>query len=231
MPPQSLPSRLLPVAEFDRNAVRRVDDVNAGLTRLSGLSPTLRQDLLRHDPSSGPGLDLLQVLAAALRHGRALQVFLEQDYRVVPLAFWPLAREIRTPLGLQGLLGLRLAELRVMRVEAAPTLAGSGIEGETAPIGPLLWELALRGARGALLPEIAGPAVYRIAPGSPVPPLESGSTLAQAVERLRTEPTPLRLIARWPGFDVDRACRFLNALYLQSGLMVSRTHPLAVNEP
>ncbi len=37
-------------------------------------------------------------------------------------------------------------------------------------------------------------------------------------------------MARWPGFDRDRAMRLLNALYLQAGLIVSRTHPAATSD-
>jgi hypothetical protein len=50
------------------------------------------------------------------------------------------------------------------------------------------------------------------------------------VVRLKRATTNLREIADWPGFDRARATRLLNALYLQSGLMVSRTHPAATNE-
>jgi hypothetical protein len=38
----------------------------------------------------------------------------------------------------------------------------------------------------------------------------------------------LREIAAWPGFDPDRAQRLLNGLYLQAALMISRTHPGAI---
>jgi hypothetical protein len=37
-------------------------------------------------------------------------------------------------------------------------------------------------------------------------------------------------MAQWPGFERERATRLLNGLYLQGGLMVSRTHPAATNE-
>jgi hypothetical protein len=99
-----------------------------------------------------------------------------------------------------------------------------------APLAPLLWELALRGARAELLPEIAGQAAYRISPGVNLRALDLSGSLAVAVSRLRRETTNLREIALWPGFDRERAMRLLNALYLQAGLMVSRTHPAATNE-
>jgi hypothetical protein len=40
----------------------------------------------------------------------------------------------------------------------------------------------------------------------------------------------LRDISDWAGFDRERAVRLLNALYLQAGLMVSRSHPDAISE-
>jgi hypothetical protein len=51
-----------------------------------------------------------------------------------------------------------------------------------------------------------------------------------AVDRLRVTSTNLREIADWPGLNRTRAIRLLNALYLQAGLIVSRSHPGAVSE-
>jgi len=34
-------------------------------------------------------------------------------------------------------------------------------------------------------------------------------------------------VAGWPGMSIERASRVLNALYLASSLMVTRTHPAA----
>jgi hypothetical protein len=41
---------------------------------------------------------------------------------------------------------------------------------------------------------------------------------------------PLAAIATWPGFDRERASRLMNAIYLQAGLIVSRSHPDAVRD-
>ena len=51
-----------------------------------------------------------------------------------------------------------------------------------------------------------------------------------AVFRLRRQTSSLREIAEWTGFDRSRAMRMLNGLYLQAGLMVSRTHPAAASD-
>ena len=228
---------LMHMSDFERRAATQTGDEHVGHTRLAGLSPTLLQDLQRRDPNAASGLDLLQVLAAALRHSRALQLHLELDYHVIPLSVWPQQRELRSPLTLTQLLALRLPDLRVLRVEpAAPGgVPAASPYGEphcdppqNAPLGVVLWELALRGARGALLPEIAGPAAYRVAPGADLEGLALEGTLATAVDRLRRDIAPLRDIATWPGFDRDRAARLLNGLYLQAALMVSRSHPMAL---
>ncbi len=98
-----------------------------------------------------------------------------------------------------------------------------------APLGLLLWALALRGSRDALLPELAGSAAYRVAPGLDLG-LDLTGSLAAVVFRLRVQTCNLREMATWPDFDRERAMRLLNALYLQAGLIVSRTHPAATND-
>jgi hypothetical protein len=230
--PSTVPndSALMHVSEFER-AFRDADSTrtDAGATRLSALNPSLMQDLLRFEREHRPGdgLDALEVLAAALRHGRNLLVHLQLDYRVVPLTVRPIERALLGPLTLPQLLELRLPDLRVLRVEPAPEQPSEGLH--HAPLGPLLWELALRGAREALLPEIAGVAAYRVTPGADLAVLQLGGSLAAAVARLRQQATPLREIAAWPGFDRGRAMRLLNGLYLQAALMVTRTHPSAIS--
>jgi hypothetical protein len=210
----------------------------AGSTRLGGLSPSLLSDLQRferqHQP--GHGLDLLEVLAAALRHGRSLRLQVQHDDAVLPLAVRPITREFRSPVPAGQLLALRMAELRVLSVEpapaedgAAPEAAPAAAEPHTLPLAPLLWELALRGGRSELLPEIAGIAAYRVMPGADLHLLNLAGTLAAAVARLRQNTSTLREIAQWPGFDHDRAQRMLNGLYLQSALMVCRAHPGAIH--
>jgi hypothetical protein len=203
---------------------------DAGATHLAALTPSLMQDLLRFDTHQGPGdgLDLLEVVAASLRHNRALLLHLQLDYRVVPLTLLPASRQVSCPLTLPQLLKLRLSGLQVLRVEPAREPEDEAVPLPVQPIGPLVWELALRGARAELLPEIAGVAAYRVNPGAELGALDLVGTLAHAVQRLRQLPTPLRELATWPGFDRDRASRLLNGLYLQSALIVSRSHPGAM---
>jgi hypothetical protein len=214
-------------------------DTESGSSRLSALSPSLLQDLQRfeHLRRPGEGLEVLEVLAACVRHGCNLLVHLQDESRVVPLTLFPAERLVHCPMNMEQLLSTRLADLHVLHVEPA-LLRPAGHEdremvGDAVhymPLGPLLWELALRGAREELLPEIAGSAAYRIVPGLQLRGLNLDSTLAVAVSKLQRNTTNLREISEWPGFDRARAMRLLNALYLQAGLMVSRSHPAATNE-
>ncbi len=232
---------LMKVSDFRRHLdkIARDTEVGGATTRLSSLNPTLMQDLMRFDPSGpqDPGLEALEVLAAAVRHARRLRLHLEHESRVLPVTVFPAEHQVYCPLPMARLLESRLSELRVLHVEPAQ-LRPLGERDELplgephlyTALGPLLWELALRGSREELLPEIAGTAAYRVAPGADLGVLELSGTVAAAVARLRRETTNLREIAGWPGFDRARAMRMLNGLYLQAALMVSRTHPAATNE-
>ena len=234
-------AELMHVSDFRRCQFEaaRDDATEAGATRLTSLSATLLEDLKRFEPlkSDGDGLEALEVLAAAVRHGRALLLHLQHSYRVIPLTVFPADGSMHCTLAFGHLLSLEMSDLRVLHVEPARLRPlGSrehhrvGDPEHYAPLGPFLWELALRGVRESLLPEIAGPAAYRIAPGAELNPLGLAGTLGAAVVRLRREACNLREIASWPGFDRERAQRLLNGLYLQAALIVSRTHPAAIDE-
>jgi hypothetical protein len=235
----------LPLGEPDLMRVsafqRYLDDlvgagsVDATSTRLSSLSPSLMQDLERFE-RNGRQSELLDVLAACLRHGYPLTVNLQWIDRVVPLTLFPAERLVHCPVSMPQFLASRLNELQVMQVEPAmlraPGHRDASLVGEFqmySPLAPLLWEMALRGARDRLLPEIDGTAAYRVAPGVSLRGLEMPSILDAAVGRLRRRTCNLREMASWPGLDRDRAMRLLNALYLQGGLIVSRMHPSAAS--
>lgn len=204
-------------------------------SRISSLSPSLRADLYRFEADGGAS-EVLEVIAACVRHAKKVTIQLQYGDRVAPLTVFPDERLVYCPLPIAQLL-VKPTELCVMHVEPAmlqpPGHEVTGLVGEPglhAPLAPLLWELALRGGRGELLPEIAGPAVYRIAPGLQLNGLPMSSTLLAAIYRLRRESTSLREISDWAGLDREKAVRLLNALYLLSGLMVSRSHPDAIND-
>jgi hypothetical protein len=232
---------LIRASAFQRylDEVERSSEIDGLAGRLSSFSPSLAQDLMRfeHTRRGGVGPEVLEVLAACVRHARNLLVHLRDEGRVVPLTVFPNERLVHCPVRMELFLAGRLTDLQVLHVEPA-VLRPLGdrdreLVGEPecyAPLGPLLWELALRGAREDLLPEIGGMAAYRIAPGVDLRGLPLAGSLAAAVDKLKRNTTNLREIAEWPGFDRTRATRFLNGLYLQAGLMVSRTHPAATNE-
>jgi hypothetical protein len=243
---------LMRVSAFRRYLLESLDTVGGEMattttlnTRLSSLNPSLLEDLLRFEQPGRPGtrLEPLEVLAAAVRHGRRLRLHLQHEGRVLPITLFPAQRLVHCPLAPAQLLALDLAAMEVLHVEPAPIgLPGEGSDRPLTPeqaqnagalfgpLGALMWELALRGGREALLPEIAGTAAYRIAPGADLTALQLSGTLAAAVQRMQRETTNLKELSGWPGFDRGRAMRLLNALYLQAALMISRTHPAATNE-
>ncbi|MEO7245159.1 MAG: hypothetical protein ABIX12_08430 [Rubrivivax sp.] len=203
---------------------------------LSTLSPSLRQDLLRFEQGGGVS-ELLEVLAASRRHHRALLVHVSLDAHVLPLTVFPEAQLVHCTLPPQELLGARLAALVVLHVEPAllrpPGAAHGGFAvdaAQVAPLGVFAWELALRGARSTLLPELAGVAAYRVTPAADLRALGLRGSVAAAVSRLQRDSASLREISLWPGFSRDRASRLLNGLYLQAALIVSRTHPAATHD-
>lgn len=210
------------------------DQRNGRITGLSSLSPSLRADLYRFEQESG-STEAVEVLAACIRHAKRLTIHLQYGDRVVPITVFPQERLVHCPMPMRELTAKSLADLRVMNVE--PAMLQPPIDIERAlvdddhlyhPLAPLLWEIAMRGQRRDLLPEIVGPAVYRVAPGLDVGALPASGLLKAAIMRLRGLASNLNAIAGWPGLDRERAARLLNALYLQAGLIISRSHPDAV---
>ena len=209
--------------------------VGPRISRISQLSPSLRADLSRFEHDGGS--EAMEVLAACVRHAKRVTIHLKCDEKVVPLTVFPQERLIHCPIDLNELIERHLMDLRVMHVEPAllrppgdPEAALVGDLQSHHPLAPLLWEMAMRGPRRELLPEIAGPAVYRVAPGLEAASLPASGVLKAAIERLRPQAANMQEIASWPALDRERAARLLNALYLQSGLIVSRSHPDAVRD-
>ena len=214
---------------------RRGDDDRI-TSRLSSLDPSLHQDLLRFE-QKGRQSELLEVMAGAVRHAHPVTVHLQLLEHVVALTVFPVHRMVHCVMPMAQFFDLQLTDLEVLRVEKThmqvpdlQMLAQSSVQAHFAPLGKLLWELSLRGSRDELLPEISGQAAYRITPTLDLSALDLSGSLASACEKLKRQTTSLREISEWPGFDKPRAMRMLNGLYLQAGLMVSRTHPAATNE-
>ena len=225
------------ISAFQR-AMGELADMEAaghGGAGLTSLSPSLLADLERFDHYAG-GAEVLEVVASCMRHGQNVALHLARDGYVIPITVFPNERLYHSPLPQESLLDSRLDELKLLQVEPAvlrpPGARRSDLVGASHlyhPLTPLLWSLALYGPRKTLLHEIEGPAVYRTSPGLDLRKLELRGAYAHGVYRLKDETVPLRTIASWPGFTEERAIRLLNALYLQSGLIVSRTHPAALS--
>lgn len=199
--------------------------------RLSTLPDTLRADLMRYVEADG-SLEAVEVFAACVRHGKRVTVQLQCGDRVVPLTVFAHEHLVHCPVDMTMLVERHLATMRVLQVGPAvlyppgdPAAAPIAPHDEYHPLPALLWDVALRGARADLLPEIAGPAMYRVAPSLDVAALPVEGELLDGIHRLQSERHTLREIAEFPGYDAERAARVLNALYLQAGLIVSRVHP------
>ena len=230
---------LMRVSAFRRyldEVVRSSGGGSAATSRLSSLSPSLMDDLLRFE-HDGSAAEALEVMAACIRHSQRVTVHLQSDDKVVPLTVFPQERLVHCPIDMDAFLASRLTELQVLHVEPAllrpPGDAEAALVGDLHlyhPVGPLLWELAMRGFRATLLPEIVGPAAYRVAPGLDLGALHLSGAMLAAVERLKKTTINLRDLSLCPGFDRERASRLLNALYLQAGLIISRTAPEAIGD-
>jgi hypothetical protein len=221
---------------------RYLDELDADTTsggessRMNQLSPSLQADLQRADQHGGVS-ETVEVIAACVRHSTRVTIYLQCAGRVLPLTVFPQQRLVHCPMDLDEFVARHLAEARVMHLEPAVLRPPGDIERELIgesrlyhPLTPLLWEVAMRGPRSELLPEIGGPAVYRVSPSLDIDALPLGGALRPAIERLRRKAMPLAAIATWPGFDRERASRLMNAIYLQAGLIVSRSHPDAVRD-
>lgn len=213
--------------------------IDPTLTRLSQLNPSLLQDLMRFE-QDGRQTELLEVVAACMRHARPLVIYLQYNDHVIPLTLFPLERLAHCPLPIRDFLAVNLAQVVVMRVEPAvvrapgdPEYDGGSLIGNRHlyhPLGAVTWQLAIKGSREMLLPEIGGVAAYRIAAGSHLRDVPMNVHVRNAVQRLQRRSANLRDIAHWAGFNRGSAMRLLNALYLQGSLIVSRTAPSASND-
>ncbi len=229
---------LLKASAYQRYLEELEDDSQPGgpSTRLAQLSPSLQADLGRFE-QRGNVSETVEVVAACIRHSSRVTIYLQCAERVVPLTVFPQEQLVHCPMQMDELVERHLPELRVMHIEPAtlrpPGDAAHALVGESRlhhPLTPLLWALALRGPRRELLPEIAGPAVYRVSPAIEVDALPVSGAIRTAILRLRQQATSFSDIAAWPAFDRERAARLLNALYLQAGLIVSRSHPDAARD-
>ncbi|MFT3666658.1 hypothetical protein [Piscinibacter sp.] len=182
--------------------------------------------------------DALEVLAACVRLQEPALVYLRFAELVWPVTVFPAQMLYHSPRPLSEAVDGALARVSVMAIEPpAVRLPGRALGGAVASddgfhaLAPVLWRLALHGPRGRLLGEIGGTAAYRVLRTPQADELPLPGALGAAAERLRRESASLKQIAGWPGMSLERAARLLNALYLGTNLMVSRSAAAARAEP
>ena len=227
-----LDSTLWRISAYERMRLERSSSVFAQLGEPTLLPTTLLSDL-RHLESRREDGDVLEILAACMRHRQSALICLQYDGLVWPVTVFPSELVYHSPRDMTLATADGLAALKVLSCDAPGMRPPGHWMHERVgrmehyhPLKPLLWNLALNGPRSELLSEIAGNAAYRVTL-SREDRLLAPSALGPAADQLRSESASLRDIARWPGMSTDRACRLLNALYLTSALMVMRSHPAA----
>ena len=231
-------STLWRISEFER--VRRETGTSGfvSLGRPTVLPTTLLADLRRIEDWTTGESDVLEVLAASLRHRESLLLLLQFEDLVWPVTLFPLQMLYHSPRALAAAPAPGLATLKLLEAEPPGVRPpGHWMHERVAeaahyrPLLPLLWRIALHGPRHQLLTDIGGTAAYRVVPSPHGERPPAPGAIGPAIERLRRESAALRDIAAWPGMSVERASRMLNALYLASSLLTSRTHPAARPEP
>ncbi len=229
-------STLWRVSAFER---MRQETGTSGFQRLSGptlLPSTLTAELDQLQRTQG-GREVLEVLAACLRQRESALLYLRYGELVWPVTVFPQPMLYHSPRDLSQAPGAALATLDLLEIEPPgvrvpgdPLQHRVGSSDHYHPLLPMLWAVALHGPRRHLLSEIGGTAAYRVL-RMPPPELPAPGALRPAIDRLSRDTASLRAIAGWPGMDVERASRLVNALYLASSLMVTRSAAAARTEP
>jgi hypothetical protein len=226
-------STLWRISAFERI---RQQTGSSGFMRLEGptlLPTTLLADLRRLDADPGSN-DVLEVIAACMRHREAALLCLTHDGLVWPITLFPHEGVYHSPRDLRQASAAGMANLALATAEPPGVRPpGHWMHERVAqaehyrPLQPFLWTVALNGPRKELLADIAGPAVYRLVASSSGERPQAPGALGSAIERLQRESVSLREISQWPGMSVERASRLLNGLYLSGNLLVSRSQTLA----
>jgi hypothetical protein len=229
-------STLWRVSAFER---MRQETGTSGFQRLSGptlLPSTLTAELDQLQRSQG-GREVLEVLAACLRQRESALLYLRYGELVWPVTVFPQPMLYHSPRDLSQAPGGALATLELLEIEPPGVrVPGDSLQHRVGNsdhyhrLLPMLWAVALHGPRRHLLSEIGGTAAYRVL-RMPPPELPAPGALRPAIDRLSRNTASLRAIAGWPGMDVERASRLVNALYLASSLMVTRSAAAARTEP
>ncbi len=226
-------STLWRISAWERMKAEAAETAPSAMQRKTVLSTTMAAELSHLQRARLEG-DVLEVLAACIRQRESALILLQHRGYVWPVTVFPYRELYHMKRSIVESLREGNADLQVLAVEP-PGLRPPGHEmheriDEVAayrPLRELLWTMAMYAPRAHLLEDIAGRAAYRLS-AEYVPEAQTlAGALGPTLRRLRNEIAPLVEIARWPGMDRERAARLLNAIYLQGGLMVLRTHRAA----
>lgn len=226
-------STLWRISAYERMRAETGHSGFASLSQKSVLPTTLHAELshLERGPNAG---DVLEVVAACMRHRESALLMLSLHGLVWPLTLFPLQGLAHVPRPILPALAQGTRDLAIVSVDP-PGLRPPGHAqydriGDSAgyqPLNPLLWGLALHAPRATLLDPLRGRLAFRLVAGFEPDGADLAGALGPALRRLSTEVESLGGIARWPGMDPERAARLLNAVYLQGGLRLMHHHPAA----
>lgn len=228
-------STLWRISAYER--MRDEHGSRSGFTRLDGVPTMLPTTLLgdlQHSDGQARDNDVVEVMAACLRHREAALLYLRHQGLVWPVTLFPSRELYHAPRDLVASTARDLSDLAVLAFEP-PGLQPPGhwkhecigqLE-HYLPLERLFWAVGLKGPRAELLSEIDGPVVYRALRKPDRVDAAAPGAMGSAQERLHRDAASLREIAGWPGMSLERANRLLNAMYLTTQLMVVRSHPAA----
>jgi hypothetical protein len=230
-------STLWRISEFERIRAETGTTGYAGLGRDSVLSSTLAAELrtLGRDPAS---TDVVELIAACLRLREPALIYFRCEGLVWPITLFPAEglyhspREVTTA-GDDALAALQSGAVEPPGVRPPGHWMFDRVATKACyhPLAPALWAIALRGPSRELARQAGGYAAYRVLRNPGAEGLHAPGALRPAALNLYRESASLQQIAQWPGMSLERAARLLNALYLTSNLLISRTHPNARQQP
>jgi hypothetical protein len=230
--PEIETAALWPLRDFDEMR-HAASSSHAALQRQTQLSSTMQAEL-RVLERRRESTDVLEAVATILRLREPALLYLQCGDLVWPVTLFPEQMIYHSPCSL--LLGTRreMAILQTLDIEPPGVRppghwmhdrVGAGESYHS--LTPALWRLALDGPRADLLHEISGAATYRALRDPATQSLPAPGALGPTIKRMREQSAPLRKIAVLPGMSEERAARLINALYVTSNLIASRSHPSA----
>jgi hypothetical protein len=226
-------STLWRISAYERMRAETGHSGFASLDQKSVLPTTLHAELshLEHGPLAG---DVLEVVAACMRHRESALILLSLHGLVWPLTLFPRQNLAHLPRPILPALEQGTRDLAIVAVEPPGLRPPGHVQHERIgdgagyqPLNPLLWGLALHAPRAALLGPLRGRLAFRLVADFQLDGAVLAGALGPALRRLQTEVASLDGIARWPGMDAERAARLLNGVYLQGGLRLMHHHPAA----